>query len=113
MQRDHTSFSAKWSLDNLMLGCLYQPRIVHQRVSRWHTDRSIPPRCDAIFLPLLPLVAATLDLGLIGVYASGQSLRQSRHTFWQSTAVVSVTGSGTTATVTTSDTPGAQTTPGH
>ena len=46
-----------------MLGCLHQPRIVHQRVSRWHTDRSIPPRCDAIFLSLLPLVAATLDLG--------------------------------------------------
>src|SRR5215467_6824696 len=63
MHRDHTSFSAKWSLDNFMLGCLHQPRIVHQRVLRWHTDRSIPPRYDAIFLSLLPLVAATLYLG--------------------------------------------------
>src|SRR5215475_7367370 len=74
MHRDHPSFSAKWSLDNLRLGCLHQPRIVHQRVSRWHTDRSIPPRCDAIFLSLLPLVAATLDLGLLGANVSAQTL---------------------------------------
>src|SRR4029453_11908870 len=65
MPRDHTSFSAKWSLDNLTPGYLHQPRIDHQRVPRWYTDRSIPPRCDAIFLALLPLVALTLYLGLI------------------------------------------------
>jgi len=33
MQRDHTSFSAKWSLDHLMLGGLHQPRIV---ISGYH-----------------------------------------------------------------------------
>src|SRR4029453_779911 len=65
MQRDHTSFSAKCSLDNLTPGCLHQPRIDHQRVPHWYTDRSIPPKCDAIFLALLPLVASTLYLGLI------------------------------------------------
>lgn len=36
-------FSAKLSLDSVIMGCLHQPRIAHQRANHWHTDGSLQP----------------------------------------------------------------------